>query len=452
MPRRSLVYEVLIASPSDVKKERAVLAEVLEDWNSGHSRSRGISLQALGWELDAVPASGGRPQEILNRQLVENGDILLAVFWTRLGTPTGKALSGTVEEIEHFRRQGKRVLLYFSEADIPHDHDAEQLRLVKDYRKSVESDTLYKTFKGTEDLRRQATRDLARIINELVTNAPQGAREPPSGAKEQVGSQKPVTLLDLDWITPDRDKAMAELNSLQKKSFIEGVCVPLQAGTDWSLDGLLAAAREFRLPEFALEQGKTTDTRLSRGIVRENVGEDGEWYVYWACQRNGAFYTLASLPEEMRSSEGALSAQRRVLQIANLLVSASMFYKSLGVPPESRFRVGIRHGGLLDRTLKQSRYSPTKSYGPCAEDQVPSLVVDSALDDMEKRPWQLLKKLAEPLFDVFGFPLPVDSDYQHCCPAITRTESTGYRYRVNRSGSRNARRPVKWAFFRKGLR
>ena len=40
----------------------------------------------------------------------------------------------------------------------------------------------------------------------------------------------------------------------------------------------------------------------------------------------------------------------------------------------------------------------------------------------------------------------------HCCPAITRTESTGYRYRVNRSGSRNARRPVKWAFFRKGLR
>ena len=45
----------------------------------------------------------------------------------------------------------------------------------------------------------------------------------------------------------------------------------------------------------------------------------------------------------------------------------------------------------------------------------------------------------------------VFSEY-HCCPAITRTGSTGYRYRVNRSGSRNARRPVKWAFFQKGLR
>jgi hypothetical protein len=34
---------------------------------------------------------------------VESGDILMGVFWTRLGTPTGKAPSGTVEEIEHFR-------------------------------------------------------------------------------------------------------------------------------------------------------------------------------------------------------------------------------------------------------------------------------------------------------------------------------------------------------------
>ena len=95
MPRQSAVYEVLIASPSDVLTERRVLAEVLEDWNSAHSRSRAISLQALRWELDGVPASGARPQEILNKQLVENTDIPMAVFGARLGTPTGQAASGT---------------------------------------------------------------------------------------------------------------------------------------------------------------------------------------------------------------------------------------------------------------------------------------------------------------------------------------------------------------------
>src|ERR1700730_982987 len=58
MPRQSTVYEVLIASPSDVVKERAVIAQVLEDWNSANSRSQNLSLQALRWELDAVPSTG----------------------------------------------------------------------------------------------------------------------------------------------------------------------------------------------------------------------------------------------------------------------------------------------------------------------------------------------------------------------------------------------------------
>ncbi len=169
MPRSSVVYEVLIASPSDVRIERDVLVEVIEDWNSTHSRDRGISLKALRWELDSVPGSGARPQEILNRQLVENADILIGVFWTRLGTPTGRAISGTVEEIDHFRSTGKPVLLYFSEADIPHDHDTEQLRRLKEYRKTLEADTLYQTFRGVEELRRRVTRDLARTVNAIVS-------------------------------------------------------------------------------------------------------------------------------------------------------------------------------------------------------------------------------------------------------------------------------------------
>jgi len=50
MARQSTVYEVLIASPSDVIAERLILSEVLQDWNSAHARARGISLQALRWE------------------------------------------------------------------------------------------------------------------------------------------------------------------------------------------------------------------------------------------------------------------------------------------------------------------------------------------------------------------------------------------------------------------
>jgi len=57
---------------------------------------------------------GDRPQAILNKQLGEISNILIGIFWTRLGTHTGQAESGTVEEIEEFMKAGKPVLLYFS--------------------------------------------------------------------------------------------------------------------------------------------------------------------------------------------------------------------------------------------------------------------------------------------------------------------------------------------------
>jgi len=172
MSRRSNVYEVLIASPSDVVEERRVLAEVVEDWNSANSRARGISLQVRRWELDGVPASGERPQEMINKQLVRDADILLGVFGARLGTPTGKAESGTVEEINHFRSQGKPVLLYFSEASIPIGTvDSEQLKLLREYKDSLKGDTLYHTFRDVGDLRSTVTRDLANLMNQLAANA-----------------------------------------------------------------------------------------------------------------------------------------------------------------------------------------------------------------------------------------------------------------------------------------
>ncbi len=66
------------------------------------------------WETHAVPTSGVRPQSAINDQLVDRCDILIGMFWTKLGTPTGVAVSGTVEEIDRFVAAGKLAMLYFS--------------------------------------------------------------------------------------------------------------------------------------------------------------------------------------------------------------------------------------------------------------------------------------------------------------------------------------------------
>jgi hypothetical protein len=161
------VIKILIASPSDVSEERDLIDEVIRDWNSAHSEATRVTLRPIRWETDATPASGARPQAIIDDQIVRDADVVIGVFWHRMGTPTGIAESGTAEEIETVRAQGKPVLLYFSEIPIPHDHDAEQFKAVKRYRQTLKENTLYWTFPTREQLRRLVTMHLARTINEF---------------------------------------------------------------------------------------------------------------------------------------------------------------------------------------------------------------------------------------------------------------------------------------------
>lgn len=62
---------------------------------------------------------GGRPQEIINKRILEDSDILLGIFWTRLGTETGEFVSGTVEEISRHIAYQKLTSIYICDRPIP---------------------------------------------------------------------------------------------------------------------------------------------------------------------------------------------------------------------------------------------------------------------------------------------------------------------------------------------
>ncbi len=152
MARAAIVLSVLVSSPSDVAAECATILTAIRDWNSAHSRDLGIMLDAIQWQTHAYPESGDRPQALINKQIVDESDMVVAVFGHRIGTPTGAAQSGTIEEIERLRDKGKHVAVYFSNAPIPRDHDPEQLRLLNEYKQSLKPNTLYWTFESTQEL------------------------------------------------------------------------------------------------------------------------------------------------------------------------------------------------------------------------------------------------------------------------------------------------------------
>ena len=165
--RTAIVFNVLIASPADVSEERDVVTAAIHVWNAANYPTTGIMLNPVRWETHSFPESGDRPQAIVNRQIVDEGDFLIGIFGNRLGTPTGAAQSGTIEEIERFRKAGKHVALYFSTADVPRNADREQLAALEAYQREREKDTLYFTFGSANELRLLVTQHLPRIVAEV---------------------------------------------------------------------------------------------------------------------------------------------------------------------------------------------------------------------------------------------------------------------------------------------
>ena len=112
-----------------------------------------LILQPVGWESASTPTLGDHPQRIVNRDVIERCQLLVAVFWSRLGTPTPDAASGTVAEIEHFIRvKGPgRVMLYFCTRPLQPDVDATEFVRLRQYKEQMASRGLYWEYQSVEE-------------------------------------------------------------------------------------------------------------------------------------------------------------------------------------------------------------------------------------------------------------------------------------------------------------
>lgn len=167
MAKAAIVLRVLISSPSDVAAESATVRMAILDWNSAHLEETGIMLEPVQWQTHAYPASGDRPQALINKQIVDQSDMVIAVFGHRIGSATGVAESGTTEEIERVRKDGKYVAVYFSTAPLPRDYDREQFQRLEKYRESLEKNTLCWPFDTSEELYRLVSQHLVKGVSQV---------------------------------------------------------------------------------------------------------------------------------------------------------------------------------------------------------------------------------------------------------------------------------------------
>lgn len=187
--RKSLdgqTIQILVASPSDTAEERELLLNSLETKfrREGFESKSGKRIIVRGWE--ELASQSGYGQDIINEQILQSIDIVLAVFKHKLGTPTidtntslKRAESGTAEELL-FAINNKTIVnpplgmaYFFSEApkisldSIDFENAVEEWKRLKNFKQDIKHQILYKEYSSPEKLLSIVCVDVSENIKRL---------------------------------------------------------------------------------------------------------------------------------------------------------------------------------------------------------------------------------------------------------------------------------------------
>jgi len=112
---------------------------------------------------------GDTPQSIINAQLLDDCDLGIAVFWSRLGTATSAYPSGSAEEVDKLIRRGARVLVYFNDRPIPQTalRDNQYIKL-QELRQKYQQEGLLATYTEVAQLRESVNLHLTNVVTQLL--------------------------------------------------------------------------------------------------------------------------------------------------------------------------------------------------------------------------------------------------------------------------------------------
>ncbi|MBF6195425.1 hypothetical protein U3653_25245 [Nocardia sp. CDC186] len=172
------VLKVFISTPGDTAEEVNAVRDGLHDWNADRAETSQTILLPKFWKTDAVPQmspSGG--QSVVNSQLLDDADIVVALFDSRLGQATASAVSGTAEEIERAADAGKPVHVWFSNEPLDHNVDLDELARLRAFKKELEQKGLLGVYQSPSDLAYKVRSAIERDVAQMGLGAPSVVRK-----------------------------------------------------------------------------------------------------------------------------------------------------------------------------------------------------------------------------------------------------------------------------------
>ncbi|WP_315535490.1 hypothetical protein [Corynebacterium matruchotii] len=182
MAYKALVLNLLISAPGDIPPESlTTIRKAISQWNCNYGQQFSLNVLPISWTEHAVAEFGDRPQALLNKQIVDDADLAIALFRDRLGTPTGEAESGTAEEIKVLAEAGKQIaILVDSSPRNPLTGPAlKERQRLEDYLSKLYDQALILKYADNSGLIGHINNFLSRSASQFQQNAEQAKKETP---------------------------------------------------------------------------------------------------------------------------------------------------------------------------------------------------------------------------------------------------------------------------------
>ena len=173
MSKQVTLLRVFVASPENLKEEKALLDKAVHEMNNIWDKEN-ILLKIVKWETDI---SGMVKNSQINiNEYADDYDIFIGIIWKRFSNPKQPNL-GIVDKfnnaINRFTNNPNSisVMFYFNNVPIrPNDIDIEQLTLINNFKTTLKENKIpYWEYTGVEDFYPLIKKHLTQQIQEIKT-------------------------------------------------------------------------------------------------------------------------------------------------------------------------------------------------------------------------------------------------------------------------------------------
>jgi hypothetical protein len=169
--KQTNLLKLFISCPSDITSELDSIRLLVDEINKTTGKQGGYIIDTLNWDIDTYTAIGTDAQDAINNQIEDEYDILVSLIWQKLGTPTKRDKSGTVEEINRALDNPTKLSLIYFKTTIENlnEIDLNELQKINEFKSELSSKgVLYKEFNSTPEFETKFRINLTSLISDYL--------------------------------------------------------------------------------------------------------------------------------------------------------------------------------------------------------------------------------------------------------------------------------------------